>query len=104
MSALFDFHLQGDTAASILSLSGELTIAALDGAWRNLGQALQGRQVVEINLAGLERADSAAIALLLDLAGRAHGTNQPVPRIMGLPAHLRELLDLYHLQHVFSLV
>ncbi|MEK8088953.1 STAS domain-containing protein [Thermithiobacillus plumbiphilus] len=104
MSALFEFRLQGDTAASVLSLRGELTIAALDEAYRSLGQALQGRELVEIDLAGLTRADSGAIALLLDIAGRARAAGLPVPRIIGLPAHLRELLDLYHLQHVFSLV
>lgn len=104
MSAGFDFRLQGEGEAAVLLLQGELTIAELDRACDSLGSALHGRQVVEINLAGLQRADSGALALLLDFAGRARAFNLPIPRIIGLPAHLRELVDLYHLQHVFPLL
>ena len=104
MSSDFVFRLQGEIEATVLLLMGDLTISGLDKACASLGRALQGRQVSEISLAGLRRADSGAIALLVDFFAQARAAHKPAPRIRDLPTHLKELVELYHLQHVFSLV
>lgn len=73
-----------ELGAGRFALEGELvfrTVTALDRAAR---KAFAGVKDVEVDLAGVTRCDSAALALLLEWAGRARRSGSAL-RYRGLP-------------------
>jgi phospholipid transport system transporter-binding protein len=87
-----------DRAASLardgdaLRISGALLAATVPGLWRLArGQALHG--VTRFDLRGVDRVDSAGVALLAELAARCDGE----VALEGDPAGLPELCAAYRL-------
>jgi phospholipid transport system transporter-binding protein len=85
------------------AISGELSFknatAALDAA----RAALNGGQgPFEVDLSGITRADSAALALLLELARQARGRNREL-RCLGAPEQLRRLAGFFGVTEVLAL-
>ncbi len=85
------------------AISGELSFknaaAALDAA----RTALNGGQgPFEVDLSGITRADSAALALLLELARQARVRNRDL-RCLGAPEQLRRLAGFFGVTEVLAL-
>jgi phospholipid transport system transporter-binding protein len=85
------------------AISGELSfknaVDALDAA----RAALNGGQgPFEVDLSGITRADSAALALLLELARQARARNREL-RCLGAPEQLRRLAGFFGVTDVLAL-
>jgi phospholipid transport system transporter-binding protein len=79
--------------------SGPLTIATVS-AWLRESKALFAEDGVwELNLAGVEEVDSAAVSLLLEWARQAaqHGRQL---RLRNLPENLQSLLKVYDVKEL----
>ncbi len=77
------------------SLSGDLTVREVPAAWSRLTATLPG----EIDLAGVQRADSSALALLLECKALATNRGQPIafhnpPENLRVIARLTEVDEL----------
>ncbi|MGQ0587065.1 MAG: STAS domain-containing protein [Gammaproteobacteria bacterium] len=85
------------------AISGELSfknaVAALDAA-RDALAASQGS--FEVDLGGVTRADSAGLALLLELARDAHAAGREL-RCTRVPEQLRRLAGFFGVTEVLSL-
>ncbi|MBE5252737.1 lipid asymmetry maintenance protein MlaB [Mixta mediterraneensis] len=83
--------------ASTLLLSGELDRNTLLSLWQQRETLIKDVDV--INVAALDRVDSAGLALLVHLReiARAQGTT---PRFSGISDKLQSLITLYNLQQI----
>lgn len=83
--------------ASTLLLSGELDRDTLLSLWQQRETLIKDVDV--INVAALDRVDSAGLALLVHLRemARAQGTT---PRFSGISDKLQSLITLYNLQQI----
>jgi phospholipid transport system transporter-binding protein len=85
------------------AIAGELSfrnaVAVLDGA-REALSASQGP--FEVNLGGVTRADSAGLALLLELAREARAAGREL-RCTGVPEQLRRLAGFFGVTDVLPL-
>lgn len=79
--------IDGDT----LRFSGALTREAVPGLWKQAVARVGG--ISRIDLAAVERVDSAGVALLAELAAHA----ATAPAIDGTPEGLAELREAYRL-------
>jgi len=76
-----------------IALSGALSFGDAAQALTQLRAALQGRPGVSVDLSGVQRADSAGLAVLLALAGDARRNRQAL-RFESAPEGLRALAQL----------
>lgn len=81
----------GDT----LRVAGVLDRAAATAAWPSLLPLLPAAQVLDVT--GVERLDSAGLALLAEAAARLSGDGIGAARVVGAPAGLAELRAAYRL-------
>lgn len=85
------------------AITGELTFASAAAALGAARTALeQGQGAFEIDLAGVTRADSAALALLLELARNARAAGREL-RCSGAPEQLRRLAGFFGVTEVLGL-
>ena len=89
MDRTADFDLQTDAGRPLLSLSGDWTVAHMDGAGERLGASLRGGRPEEIDLNDVGRMDTAGAYALM----RAVGSDFDVAAMKARPATLR-LLEL----------
>ena len=86
------------------AISGELSfrnaVAALDAAQAALGQE-QGQGPFEVDLGGVTRADSAGLALLLELARDARAAGREL-RCTRVPEQLRRLAGFFGVTDVLA--
>lgn len=84
-------------------LTGELSFAtardALDKAQSQLGE---GNGPVEVDLSGVTRADSAGVAVLLELARLARARGREI-RFARAPAQLRRLAEFFGVAGLLAL-
>lgn len=85
------------------AIAGELTFASAAAALDAARDALkQGQGAFELDLAGVTRADSAALALLLELARNARAAGREL-RCSGAPEQLRRLAGFFGVTEVLGL-
>lgn len=85
------------------SLSGELSFDRVPAALEALRPALKaGQGPLEIDLGGVTRADSAGLALLLELARAARAAGREL-RFTRAPAQLRRLAEFFGLAELLAL-
>lgn len=86
-----------------LPLTGELTFAtarpALDAARAALGE---GAGPIEVDLSGVTRADSAGVAVLLELSRTARARGREI-RFARAPAQLRRLAEFFGVAGLLAL-
>ena len=85
------------------AISGELSFANAAEALAAARAALNGGQgPFELDLSGVTRADSAALALLLELSRQARGRGREL-RCLGVPEQLRRLAGFFGVTEVLAL-
>jgi len=84
---------------AVLRLAGILDRAAATTAWPSLQLLLAGAQVLD--LGGVQRLDSAGLALLAEVVARGAAAGH-APRIDGAPAGLAELRAAYRLDEALA--
>jgi len=83
----------------ILRLSGALDRASATTAWPALQPLLAGAQVLDVS--GVQRLDSAGLALLAEVAARLSADGKPA-QVVGAPAGLAELRAAYRLDDALA--
>lgn len=77
------------------TLSGELDFAGVPAALQKLDRALgQGGDALTVDLSGVTRADSAGLALLLEVTRRARARKRALS-FTGTPAQVRKLAEFF---------
>jgi len=85
------------------AITGELSFANVVAALAAARTALNGGQgPFEVDLSGVTRADSAALALLLELARQAKSRGREL-RCLGTPEQLRRLAGFFGVTDVLAL-
>jgi phospholipid transport system transporter-binding protein len=83
-------------------LSGELTFATADKVLERARAALAGEGALELDLSGVTRADSAGVALLLQLTRDARARGRSV-RFTHAPAQLARLAEFFGVAQILAL-
>ncbi len=76
-----------------LVLNGVLDFDTVPRLWPALAERLRPGEPLELSLAGVEQANSAALALLLEARERAQACGREL-RFAAVPDNLRELAEL----------
>jgi len=85
------------------AISGELTFASVAAALDAARDALAaGQGLFEVDLNGVTRADSAALALLLELSREARAAGREL-KCLGAPEQLRRLAGFFGVTEVLAL-
>ena len=84
-----------------IALSGALSFGDAAQALKQLRAALSGRASVSVDLSGVQRADSAGLAVLLAVAGDARRDKQAL-RLEAAPEGLRALAQLCEVEHLLG--
>lgn len=91
-----------DHGAGRFSLQGELSFASVPTLLRQ-GQALfAGQHGIELDLAGVRRADSAGLALLVEWLAQARRAGRPL-RFLRVPEQILRMAELGGLQDILPL-
>jgi phospholipid transport system transporter-binding protein len=90
-------QLQWHSEDNMLTLSGDLDRETLMPLWENRQTLLAGKQYV--NVAKVDRVDSAGLALLLHLCGESQQQGK-ILSLRGVSDRLRTLIQLYNLQGI----
>ncbi|MEI7035697.1 STAS domain-containing protein [Fulvimonas yonginensis] len=83
------FELRRDTPGT-LGVRGVLSFDTAAAAWEAIGAALAAGPVERLDLAGVERSDSAGLACVLAVQAEARRLGRPL-RVQNLPEGLRAL-------------
>jgi phospholipid transport system transporter-binding protein len=85
------------------AISGELSFASVAAALEAAREALaSGQGPFEVDLGGVTRADSAALALLLELSREARAAGREL-KCLGAPEQLRRLAGFFGVTEVLAL-
>jgi phospholipid transport system transporter-binding protein len=82
-------------------LEGEVTVDTVPGLWPQIAAVAGKGRDVEVSCAGITRADSAAVACLLEWARVAGGAGGSV-RVCDLPEVMRVIMDVSDLDGILS--
>lgn len=85
-----------DLGGGDYALVGELDHTAVADLWQPSRRRFDATPPRRIDLAGLERIDSAGVALLVYWTGCC----QPAPRFVNMPARMRGLIEVADLQEL----
>lgn len=85
-----------------MRLEGALDFAHIAGLLEQTRDWFAAAGTQEIDLGGVTRCDSAGLSLLLELSRRARAKGAQL-KVLNAPAQLRELLDFYRLNELFTL-
>ncbi len=89
-------------AAAPRALSGELTFDTVPAVWRDLAAWLNGGSGdIAIDLARVTHADSAGLALLIELQRAARRGKRKL-RLVGVPEQLADLIRINELTDAFA--
>ncbi len=85
-----------DSEMAIIQVEGQLSFATVPLAWEQTKSCFNGRREVRVDLAGVERSDSAALALVLEWQRLAKAVGavlviQNIPTMLKNIAHVSEL-------------
>lgn len=84
-------------AAAVLTIAGPLTMRTAQ-AWRARGRKAIAAGACRVDLSAVTEADSAALALLLDWQRAALEARAGALTLVGLPAGLASLAELYGIE------
>ena len=85
-----------------LELCGDLNFDTVPGLWRDCARCFSGQDKLDIDLAGVERADSAGVALLVECMRQAHQSGKTI-RFFNMPAQMLALARVSGLDQVLPL-
>ena len=102
MSAPAELRIEA-AAADTFALSGELVFGNAAACLQRIRAALAAHAAPILDLAGVSRADSAGLAVLLALAAEGRAAGRSV-RLRGVPAGLRALAHLGEVESLLGLV
>ncbi|HHJ16727.1 MAG TPA: STAS domain-containing protein [Gammaproteobacteria bacterium] len=85
-----------------LELCGDLSFETVPGLWRDCARCFAEQDTLEIDLDGVERADSAGVALLVECMRQAHQSGKTL-RFFNMPAQMLALARVSSLDQVLPL-
>jgi len=92
--------LSWQSEATTLRLSGVLDRETLLPLWQQRASLLAEKSTLDV--AGLERVDSAGLALLVNLVGQQQQQGKPL-QLAGVSQQLNTLIGLYNLEPLLAL-
>ena len=85
-----------------LAISGDLNFDSVADLWRNCHDRFSDREVLDIDLGGVQRSDSAGVALLVACLRQAHHSGKTV-RFFNMPAQMLTLARVSSLDQMLPL-
>ncbi|VAW71720.1 Uncharacterized protein YrbB [hydrothermal vent metagenome] len=85
-----------------LGISGELTFDSVPALWELCSRHFAEHAELEIDLSGIQRADSAGLALLVECCRRAYQTDKSI-RFFNIPAQMLAIARVSSLDQVLPL-
>ncbi len=85
-----------------LEISGDLNFDSVAGLWRKCRAQFSDREALDIDLSGVQRSDSAGVALLVGCLRQAHQSGKAV-RFFNIPAQMLALARVSSLDQVLPL-
>lgn len=91
-----------DQGGGRFSLEGELSFASVPGLLRQSADLFVGQAAIELDLAGVRRADSAGLALLVEWLATARRLGRPL-RFLHVPLQMLRMAKVGGLEDILSL-
>jgi len=85
-----------------LEISGDLNFDSVAGLWRKCHTQFSDHEVLDIDLSGVQRSDSAGVALLVDCLRQAHQSGKTI-RFFNIPTQMLALARVSSLDQVLPL-
>ena len=85
-----------------LAINGELTFASVPLLWERYCDRVSGKAELDIDLSGVQRSDSAGLALLVECVRQAHQTGKSI-RFFNIPAQMLAIARVSSLDQVLPL-
>lgn len=85
-----------------LAISGDLSFDSVAHLWRKIHDWFRDREVLDIDLSGVRRSDSAGVALLVSCLRQAQQSGKTV-RFFNIPAQMLALARVSSLDQVLPL-
>ncbi|HED19827.1 MAG TPA: STAS domain-containing protein [Gammaproteobacteria bacterium] len=85
-----------------LEISGDLNFDSVAGLWRKCHTQFSGCETLDIDLSGVQRSDSAGVALLVDCLRQAHQSGKAI-RFFNIPTQMLALARVSSLDQVLPL-
>ena len=85
-----------------LAINGELTFASVPSLWERCCDRFSGNAKLDIDLSGVQRSDSAGLALLVECVRQAHQTGKSI-RFFNIPAQMLAIARVSSLDQVLPL-
>ncbi len=85
-----------------LAINGELTFASVPALWERCCSRFSGSAELDIDLSGVQRSDSAGLALLVECVRQAHQTGKSI-RFFNIPAQMLAIARVSSLDQVLPL-
>jgi len=85
-----------------LAIRGELTFASVPVLWEDCCSRFSGSDELDIDLSGVQRSDSAGLALLVECVRNAHQTGKSI-RFFNIPAQMLAIARVSSLDQVLPL-
>ncbi len=85
-----------------LEISGDLNFDSVADLWRNCQGRFLDREVLDIDLSGVRRSDSAGVALLVSCLRQAHQAGKTI-RFFNIPGQMLALARVSSLDQVLPL-
>jgi phospholipid transport system transporter-binding protein len=83
-------------------VSGELGYATVPGLLASAGRSMQGEGAIEVDLAGVTRADSAGLALLIEWTAASERAGRKI-HFIHVPAQLLSIARVCGLEEILPL-
>ena len=85
-----------------LQIHGELSFASVPALWEQWKEVSSGQAQLDVDLSGVQRSDSAGLALLVSCVRQARQTGQVV-RFLNIPAQMLAIARVSGLDEVLPL-
>ena len=85
-----------------LEISGELNFDSVASLWRKCHTHFTDHEALDIDLSGVQRSDSAGVALLVDCLRHAHQSGKTI-RFFNIPTQMLALARVSSLDQVLPL-
>jgi len=85
-----------------LAIAGELSFASVPQLWQRWRELSGDRQAMDIDLRGVQRSDSAGLALLIECMRHARQTGQSV-RFFNIPPQMLDMARVSGLEEMLPL-
>lgn len=90
------------TSGGRLAINGSLTFASVPVLWAHCGDCFTGAAELDIDLSGVQRSDSAGLALLVECARHARQTGKNI-RFFNIPPQMLAIARVSSLDQVLPL-